>query len=140
MKKVSTYHLSVEATTKNLLKVREFIAHHAKSEGFSSQTVSDLCLATDEALTNIIKHAYKNDASKKISIELEFDDEKVCISLKDKGESFNRNTYKKPDIRDQIKKKKRGGMGVYLIHQLMDKVQYVTDSAVNEIRLCKNKS
>lgn len=139
MKNITTYHLSVAATTENLIKVREFIAQHANSEGFSSQSVSDLCLATDEALTNIIKHAYKNDASKKINIELEVDDKKICITLQDKGESFNRDTYKKPDLKDQIKKKKRGGMGVYLIHKLMDKVQYVSDSAVNEIRLCKNR-
>lgn len=139
MKNITTYHLSVAANTENLVKVREFIAQHANSEGFSSQSVSDLCLATDEALTNIIKHAYKNDSSKMINIELEVDDKKICITLQDKGESFNRDTYKKPDLKDQIKKKKRGGMGVYLIHQLMDKVQYVSDSAVNEIRLCKNK-
>lgn len=139
MKKSVTYHISVEASTKNLSEVREFVAHHANSEGFSSESVSDLCLAVDEAYTNIIKHAYKNDPTQIVSIDLEFDDEKICVCLKDQGESFNKKGYTIPDIREQIKNKKRGGMGVYLIHKLMDNVNYLTNTEENEIRMYKNR-
>lgn len=140
MKNTATYHITVEASTKNLTKVREFVAEHASSEGFSTQSVSDLCLAVDEAYTNIIKHAYKNDATQTVKIDLEVDDEKICVSLKDRGESFKQTEYSLPDIKEQIKQKKRGGMGVYLIHKLMDDVNYNTDNNFNVIRLCKNRA
>lgn len=139
MKNTATYQIIVEASTNNLSKVRKFVSKHANAEGFSTQSVSDLCLAVDEAYTNIIKHAYKNDSSKTVEIDLEIDNEKICVSLKDNGESFKQTEYSLPDIREHIKKKKRGGMGVYLIHKLMDDVNYITDSNQNEIRLCKNR-
>jgi serine/threonine-protein kinase RsbW len=139
VKKTATYQISVAASTKNLAEVRQFVAEHANSEGFSSKEVSDLCLAVDEAYTNIIKHAYKYDDTKTVHIDLEFDSDKICVCLKDQGEGFDRNDYKMPDIRNQIKMKKRGGMGVYLIHKLMDSVKYRTDSDENEIRMYKKR-
>ncbi|MCC5913944.1 MAG: ATP-binding protein [Balneolaceae bacterium] len=139
MKKTATYHIAVGASTENLAKVRDFISEHAVSEGFPSGKVADLCLAVDEAYTNIIKHAYNNDSSKVVEIDLEFDDKQICVCLTDQGESFSVDSVEKPNIEHQVKKKKRGGMGVYLIHKLMDDVNYKTRGRENEIRLYKNR-
>jgi len=136
---ITTYQITVAASTKNLAKVREFISEHATSEGFSPQTVADLCLAVDEAYTNIIKHAYKFDASKSVKIDLEFDDQKLSVRLRDKGESFNEDKYVMPDISEQIKNKRRGGMGIYLMKKLMDKVTYDTSGSENEIIMLKKR-
>jgi serine/threonine-protein kinase RsbW len=139
LKKTATYHISVGASTKNLAAVRSFVAQHAKDHGFSDKAVSDVCLAVDEAYTNIIKHAYKFDASKKVEVDLEFDPDQICISLTDTGESFDKSNYVIPDIPRQIKDKKRGGMGVYLIQKLMDRVNYNSGDSENEIRMYKNR-
>lgn len=140
MKKTATYHIAVEASTENLAKVRDFISEHAGSEGFAPKTVADLCLAVDEAYTNIVKHAYKNDPGNMVEIDLEFDNEQICVCLTDQGESFSAGSIEKPDIEGQVKKKKRGGMGVYLIHKLMDDVDYQSRGDENEIRLYKNRT
>lgn len=139
MKKTATYHITVGASTKNLSVVREFVSEHAKAEGFSDTIVSDLCLAVDEAYTNIIKHAYKFDPSKKVEVDLEFDNEKVCVCLTDTGDSFDESSYTVPDIPRQIKNKKRGGMGVFLIQKLMDHVDYRTRKTENEIKMYKKR-
>ena len=135
----TTYQITVAASTKNLAKVREFISKHAASEGFSPQTVADLCLAVDEAYTNIIKHAYKFDSTKSVKIDLEFDDQKLSVRLKDKGESFNEAKYVMPDISEQVKNKRRGGMGVYLMKKLMDEVNYDSSGDENEIVILKKR-
>lgn len=139
LKKTTTYRITVEASTENLADVREFVSNHAVAEGFSAQDVADLSLAVDEAYTNIIKHAYNNDKSQMVEIELEVDDKQICVCLTDQGVSFDQQNYKIPDIKKQIKHKKRGGMGVYLIHKLMDEVSYKTSGKDNEIRLYKNR-
>jgi serine/threonine-protein kinase RsbW len=139
LKKTATYHISVGASTKNLAAVRSFVAQHAKAQGFSEKAVSDVCLAVDEAYTNIIKHAYKFDPTKKVEVDLEFDSEQICVSLIDTGESFDKSNYAIPDIPKQIKNKKRGGMGVYLIQKLMDRVNYNTRDSENEIKMYKKK-
>ncbi len=132
--------MKVEASTKHLSDVRNFVARHASDQGFSENQVSDLKLAVDEAYTNIIKHAYNSSDQNSVEIFLKFDSEKLCVSLLDQGKSFEPDTYAKPNISEKIQQGKRGGMGVYLIHQLMDSVSYHADSGKNEIRLCKKRA
>jgi serine/threonine-protein kinase RsbW len=139
LKKTATYHITVKASTRNLSEVRDFVSEHARAEGFSPQKVADLCLAVDEAYTNIIKHAYKNDPSQIVKIDLEFDNDQICVCLTDSGEGFDEERYVMPDIEQQIKNKKRGGMGVYLINKLMDKVDYTSSADENEIRMYKQR-
>lgn len=124
----------------HLAEVRDFVGSIALKYGFNKKEMEDVRLAVDEAYTNIIKHAYKYDDKKDVEIELNIHDEKLCVSLFDKGNSFNLNNYVMPNVKEQIRQKKRGGMGVYLIHKLMDKVQYISENNSNEIRMCKIKS
>lgn len=140
MNKAVTYRKKINASTQNLSEVREFVSRHAEKHGFTSRQVADVQLAVDEACTNIIKHAYNYDASKELSIELEFDDEKMNVTLTDQGIGFDVERYKKPDLKKQIARKKRGGMGVYLIRNLMDEVNYYAESRENVLRMIKNRN
>lgn len=135
----SKYSMSVQASTKHLAEVRDFVAKHAAEFGFKKQDVADIRLAVDEAYTNIIKHSYKNDDRQSVEIEMEFDNGELWISLLDTGESFDPSNYSKPDVRQKIKEKKRGGVGVFLIKQLMDEVKYLNDGPTNEIRMSKKR-
>lgn len=130
--------LTVEASTEHLAEVRNFVAAHAKQIGLDQKDVSEIRLAVDEAYTNIIKHAYNNNTSMKVNIEIGSDGDQLWISLMDEGESFDPSTYHEPDLMQRIKEKKRGGMGVYLIRKLMDHVQYNRKGKTNEIRMVKN--
>lgn len=133
------YTLSVNASTKHLAKVRDFVARHATEFGFSKNDISDIRLAVDEAFTNIIEHAYQNDERKSVKIALGHNGKKFWISLYDSGKSFSLKDYKKPDVEEKIKQKKRGGVGVYLIKKLMDDVEYLQDGPQNEIRMIKKR-
>lgn len=130
--------LSVEASTEHLAKVRDFVAAHAESIGLSQKEISEIRLAVDEAYTNIIKHAYKNEPSSLVDIEIGSNANQLWISLMDRGKSFDPSTYSEPDLMRRIKEKKRGGMGVYLIRKVMDQVQYNRKGQTNEIRMVKN--
>jgi serine/threonine-protein kinase RsbW len=118
--------------------VRDFVASHAQKIHLSEKVISEIRLAVDEAYTNIIKHAYKNNPSQPVTIQIGFDNTKLWISIKDHGESFKPEKYKAPDILKRIKNKQRGGMGVFLIQKLMDQVQYIHKGGTNEIRMVKN--
>ncbi|MDZ7808708.1 MAG: ATP-binding protein [Gracilimonas sp.] len=130
--------LSVEASTEHLAEVRNFVASHAENIGLNQKTISDIRLAVDEAYTNIIKHAYGNDASEMVNIEIGSDDDQLWITLIDRGKSFDPDSYREPDLMKRVKEKKRGGMGVYLIRKVMDQVHYNRIGKSNEIRMVKN--
>lgn len=135
----ATYKITVQASTEHLAEVRNFVAEHAVNFGFSPEEVADIRLAVDEAYTNIIKHAYQKNEQKSVDIELGYDHSEFWVALLDTGNAFDPSNYKKPDIRQKIKEKKRGGVGVYLIRKLMDHVEYQTDDAINTIRMTKKK-
>jgi len=137
---LSTYQKTITASTGNLSAARDFVAQHAIDHGFDKQLVADIRLAVDEAITNIIKHAYLGDDTRSINIDITFEEEKICIQLQDTGKTFNLKSYTEPDIKSQIKQKKRGGMGVYLIHSLMDTVSYERKNGTNEMIMCKYRS
>lgn len=136
-KPTTPYTLSVQASTEHLAEVRDFVSLHASEFGFSDKEIHDIRLAVDEAFTNIIKHAYKNDSQKTVDIELGYTEQELWVALLDTGNAFDMRKYSQPDIRQRIKNKKRGGVGVYLIKELMDGVRYRTEGSVNEIRMTK---
>lgn len=138
--KISTYRTTIPASTKNLSDVRNFVAQHATSHGFNRQQISDIRLAVDEAITNIIKHAYNGEENHTIEIELSFKNDRVCIELYDTGTTFSLKSFKQPNIEEKIKQRKRGGMGVYLIHSLMDDVSYGREDDANKMVMCKYRS
>jgi serine/threonine-protein kinase RsbW len=131
--------MSVEASTEHLAKVRNFVAKHATECGFKKQDVADIRLAVDEAYTNIIKHSYNYDKNKSVDIELGYNGNEFWVSLLDTGEAFDPNSYSEPDVRQQIKNKKSGGVGVYLIKKLMDDVRYSNKGSRNIIRMSKKR-
>lgn len=137
---LSTYKLSITASTENLSEVRNFVAEHAKSHGFNKQQIADIRLSVDEAITNIIRHAYMGDDSNNIDIEVSLEEDQFCIHLQDTGKTFKMNKFTEPDIERKIKEKKRGGMGLYLIHSLMDDVSYSRSNGINEMVMCKYRS
>lgn len=139
MNNESTYRLTVPAATEKLADVRKFVFEHAENEGFSTEQIEDIRLAVDEAFTNIIKHAYKYDSNQEVLVNLKFDDEKIVVKLTDYGSSFDITKYKRPNLKEKIKQKKRGGMGVHLIKTLMDDVTYSRENKKNEIRMSKKR-
>jgi len=134
---ISTYRKSIKASTKNLSEARHFVAEHAMEHGFYNQQIEDIRLAVDEAITNIIKHAYRDDDSNDIEIEISFEEDLICIQIQDTGKSFRMDQLPEPNIEQKIKEKKRGGMGLYLIHSLMDEVRYSENRGINEMTMCK---
>ncbi len=140
MDKAASYQKSIKASTKNLSDIRKFVSKYAEEHGFTQDQISDIRLAVDEAATNIIKHGYKNDDTQTLTLKLEFDDEKLNVTLTDQGVSFDLKKYKSPDIRQQIEKRKRGGMGIRLMKNLMDDVSYNVQNQKNVLKMSKNRN
>lgn len=92
--------------------------------GFSEEIANKIVLASDEACTNIIKHAYKYAKSGKITIYISFAKNKFSISITDQGKQFNSNSIKEPNLKKYYDEKRVGGLGMFLMKKLMDDVKY----------------
>lgn len=130
--------LHIESRTDKLIAVREFVSEAARRFGFQEEDVSKIALAVDEACTNIIKHAYKFDPGKEITVSIRSDNGAFEVVIRDRGKEFDPRRIQSPDMKEYLTHFRRGGLGVYLMKSLMDKVEYnITPGAMNEVRLTK---
>ncbi len=129
---------TIESRTEKLLEVREFVLQAARKFGFSVEESSKIVLAVDEACTNVIKHAYHYAPDRKIEIVIQPNKDRIQITVIDDGKSFDPSIAKLPDLRQHLSHYRRGGLGVYLMRTLMDKVEYkYAPGRKNEVRLTK---
>jgi len=141
--KTQPQHISkrIASRTESLVEVREFVDTAARAFGFSEEDVANIILAVDEACTNIIKHAYQYAADREIEISIFPSTRSFEIRIYDNGKPFNPSLIRPPDLKDHIGHKRRGGLGVYLMKRLMDKVEYnFIPGKRNEVRLIKYRS
>lgn len=117
--------------------MRNFVAKCAEACGCGPETTDQIRLAVDEAFTNVVKHAYQNDDSEDVDIRVEFDESAFKVVISDQGMRFNPGVVQEPNVGERIRQRKRGGVGVYLIHKLMDDVQYLRQGNHNEIVMTK---
>ncbi len=104
--------------------IRGFAAQAARDAGMDDSQVYAVELAMDEACTNIIEHAYKGNEDG--DIECTCDSNPVCLTMviRDHGKPFDPSTVSEPDLDADIETRPLGGLGIYLIKQLMDEVHF----------------
>lgn len=117
-------------------EVRNFMADTCRQLGLKRNEIYKIKAAVDEALTNIIKHSYKNIKGS-INIRLDSDDTKITIYMKDSGKTFKVRKAKRRTPDEIIKVQEEGGLGLSMIEHLMDEVTYVKRQKYNQLIMVK---
>ncbi len=136
-KDIRSYRLKIPSRTDNLEIIRNFVSGVARKVGFDKDDVNKIELAIDEACTNVIEHAYQCDESCNIDIAIKIDFKKFTIIVTDRGKSFTMQDVELPDMKSYLAELRVGGLGIYLMKQLMDEVKYQSRSGVNEVQMIK---
>ena len=119
---------SYPATLRNLKKIRATIKDFLKIYEVDLKIIKNIQLAVDEAVTNIIKHAYKGENKNNIiKIELEYKNKKFLIHLYDNGIKVDKKKIKPRNL-DNVKP---GGLGVHFINEIMDQTKYLSSNEWN---------
>jgi len=127
----------INSSTDHLSDVRSFITASWSSYGYEPKEGIKVALSVDEACTNIIKHAYHNSVDGTIKIKIDSQKNKFIVKITDKGSHFDPNQVPDPDIVGLQKKRKGGGLGMFLMKKLMDEVKYKNKGKINELILVK---
>lgn len=134
---VRVTRVSFPADVNLLSAVRVFITTVLRETGCSEDVINDIELASDEAVTNVVEHAYQFDVRKNVDIELRAQPGQVTVVLRDQGQPFEMKAVPQVDLDQHIRERRNGGLGVYLMHTLMDSVQHTHDGGQNVLTLVK---
>jgi len=116
-------NLKLQASLDNYQKFIDFVQEQIDGICVRSSIVSDIMIAAEEIVINIINYAYPD---KKGDLEISFEKkgDLAIIIFKDEGSPFNPLDRPDPDINKPIEERDIGGFGVLLVKKLMDKVNY----------------
>lgn len=132
--------LTVPGRYDQIQEVCLFISAGAAEAGFSDDMLFRLELATDEACTNVIEHAYGGENEGTIRVSWRIEDNSFVIEILDQGQTFNPDDIQAPTITVRgleassdedaaIADLKVGGLGLYFMRELMDGVTFEFDNS-----------
>ena len=117
-------HIRINSIPNHLSIVRAAVETFCQQLGFDATNSGQVMLSTDEALTNIIRHAYSGAEDEAIEIELTTvnrDGRKALqVSLRDYGKAVGRDEICSRDLKDV----RPGGLGVHIMTECMDALDY----------------
>lgn len=126
--------LEFTSHTANLGLMRNFLRKFLARHPFSEKQRTLMVLGVDEACTNVIRYAYDLRDDQPIALSVEALRTCVRMRLRDYGEQ-TRADKMRGRAHDQVKP---GGLGLHLIRNAFDKVDYILKPRGTELVLTKN--
>jgi serine/threonine-protein kinase RsbW len=106
-----------------ILGVNRLVSMLTSEFGFPSEdSMVNLPLVMDEALSNAIQHGNKCKEELKVHVRIYISTRRIVIQIEDQGEGFEPDESRDP--REVQNLYKDSGRGIYLIRELMDAVEF----------------
>ena len=127
----NNFTLNIKNSLAETQKIIPAINSLAESIPLSNEIKFDFNLALNELLTNIVSYAFDDNNEHIINIQISFDKDCLKAVITDDGKEFNPLEYPPPDTKKPLDERSIGGLGVFFVKELMDKVKYERRSNQN---------
>lgn len=125
--------------TAHLQRMRQRLVLLSFGAGLAGVDVDDLLLAVDEAIANILQHAYAGTEAGCVGISVARGADDVMVVLGDSGSPFDFFAGPSLESTRPFKAGQRGGLGVFLIRNLVDRVGYLRVGDQNRLVLVRGR-
>ena len=130
------FHLRVAGEERHLAEIRDFVQEAGEKLLIPNKVLANTKLAVDEACTNVVKHGY-NGSSGDIDVTIIGNGREFSIEIRDSGKNFDLRSVRSPDLKMYVETRRKGGLGVFLMNQLMDEVRYMGGGGSNTLTMSK---
>ncbi len=135
------HYYKANCHTQNLKLIREFVKVVLRDFALSDTEANQLVLAVDEVCTNIISHSAANNPHKTLEVSIIQEDDRIEFEIIDQySEHFDPTGLLKvmPSLQHIVTERRKGGIGLMLVRNIMDEVEVDTGNAQNIWRLRKS--
>ena len=117
--------LTIAATAENIETVTDFVNEQLEAIHCPMKAQVQIDIAIDELFGNIVHYAY-GDKTGNVTVRVEMHDDSkvVCITFIDHGIPYNPLEKEDPDITLSAEDRKMGGLGIYLVKNSVDYMEY----------------
>jgi serine/threonine-protein kinase RsbW len=118
------FYTSIPSTRSAISAVAERVREEvADRPGFADDDMTNVEIALREGIANAIIHGNENDPSKKVLVSCYMEPgHGVLIAIQDEGKGFDPGSV--PDPREAERIHLHHGRGIFLMRQLMDRVEH----------------
>ena len=131
-------NITVEATLENLEVVQNFVSEELENQGCPMKVMMQIEIAVEEIYVNIVHYAYNPTVGEAtIRCEVTDDPMQVIIQFLDSGIPFDPLAKKDADITLSAEEREIGGLGIFMVKQSMDEVNYEYKDGKNVLTIKK---
>ena len=118
-------------------RLAEFIDEVCETAGLDMATTMKLNLAVEEAVVNVMNYAYPQGTVGDIYIEVQVDNNQLEFIISDSGTPFDPTTKAEVDTTLSAEERTIGGLGIHLVRNIMDSINYERVNGKNILALIK---
>lgn len=129
--------LILQNEVEQLSKLSDFIDSIAEELSIDSSMAMSLNLAIEEAVTNVVMYAYPEGEVGNVVIIANFTEGMLVFTISDNGIPFDPTSKTDADVTLNVEERPIGGLGIFLVKNLMDFVGYERKNGYNILTLKK---
>ena len=135
---MASHHLGVEPQVSEIPRLIDWVEACCGGEGLADQVSFRVALALEEAVTNIICHAFAGmPPPHVITVRLDITARLLTAEITDNGRPFDPTAAPVPDLSLPLEERPAGGLGIHLMRSMMDRIDYRRSGGKNLLRLEK---
>ena len=134
---MKTRRLVLPNDIETIPQLNEFIDSVAEEVGLEMSLTMSLNLALEEAVVNVMEYAYPEGQKGNVEIEVTADQQWMTFVITDTGIAFDPTTKEDADTTLSAEERPIGGLGIFLVRQLMDVIDYKRKDNKNVLTLRK---
>ena len=136
----SDFRLIIPSQTRYLNLVTGLAKRASIVAGMDDATAAKVSIAVDEAVTNIILHAYHGEENHTVELDLRFTPTALEIHMWHTGQGIQGDQIVLPDPKEYVKHPRKGGLGLLLMSRFMDEVRFGEDKDHGRSECCLIKN
>jgi serine/threonine-protein kinase RsbW len=129
--------LELIADLMELERVNTELDTFAERNAWATKCLFQIKLAIEEVVVNTISYGFSNQSAPRIVLKLRQAGARVTVEVSDNGMAFDPLEKPVPDLDASLEDRAIGGLGVYLVRQLMDQVTYAREGDWNRLHMTK---
>lgn len=123
---------------KEIETLTEEVMNFCHENGIEESACYDIRLSLEEVVSNTIRYGYDHDRDRAIRVRAVCEPQQMTLEIEDDARAFNPLEAVKADVSLPMEQRPIGGLGIYLVNAVMDRVEYRRVESKNILRLTKH--
>ena len=118
----------------------EWVEQCCRDDGLDSELTFKMVLLIEEAVTNVVSYAFADlPPPHTVRLRLEITPQQCAAEIADNGRPFDPSAAPDPDLEAPLEQRDAGGLGIHLMRQMADRLEYRRDGDHNRLRIEKDR-